>query len=119
EVLKQAREDAGGAEGLGLGVTADSDRLEHVRAGLDGTDDMLEDRRGADLDVVDAGLQAVGWVERLAHDEVAGGEMQADAVLERREGADVEVDPDVDGTPELTRGGAVEAGGDPQAGDDM
>jgi hypothetical protein len=46
------------------------------------TDDVVEDGRRADLDVVDAGFEAVGGVERLADDEVAGGQVEADAVLE-------------------------------------
>ena len=96
-VVQQARVDARGTELLGLAPAADADAVPHRREAPQAEQrvEQLAGRLGDDE--VDARLEAVRGVQPLAEDEVAGREVQADAVLEARVGLVVEVDADVVG----------------------
>src|SRR3954469_7244182 len=95
QVVEESRIDAGGAEQLGLAPAAHADTVPDAREALEPAQRVPDLPRGVHLEVVDAGLEAMGGRQRLAEDEVAGGEVQADAVLEARVGLVVQVDRDI------------------------
>ena len=91
----EPRPDKRRAVGLGLAPATDAHAMMRVREAMHVREHECELVRSLELDVVDARLEAMRWRQRLGEHQVAGGEMQTDAVLERRVRLVVNVDCDV------------------------
>src|SRR3954447_24563009 len=95
QVVEESRVDARRAEQLRLAPAAHADAVPDAGEALELAQRVADLPRRVDLEVVDARLEAVRRRQRLAEDEVARGEVQADAVLEARVGLVVQVDGEV------------------------
>ena len=114
EIGEQAGPHARRAKQLRLAPAAQPHRAERVGLGVHAVDQAQQPVGRAELQEVDPRLDAVGGAQRLAEHEVAGRQVQADPVLERRVRLAVQVDRHV-GTPELLQQPVPEQpGGDVQ-----
>src|SRR3954467_1800005 len=94
-VVHQPRPHARGPELLGLAPAAHAHAVPQAREAVEHLGRVVQRAGPCDLDVVEPQLEPVRRRQPLAQHEVAGGEMQAHAVLEARVVLVVDVDADV------------------------